>query len=133
MAVPKVPENLELRTPGSLVDLVWSLREQRKLWEARAELIRDDERRIETHLIERLTKEELNALSGKLAKCSLSSTDMASAEDWDKVNKFIEERDAWQIRNKALNQLALRELRESGVEVPGVTWFKQVKISVRKL
>ena len=133
MTVPKVPENLDVRTPGSLVDLVWSLKEQRKLIETRAEMIREEERRIEEHLIQRLTKEEINALSGKHAKCSVSKTQVASAEDWDKVNKFIEERDAWQIRNKALNQLALRELHEAGVEVPGVTWFTQIKLNVRKV
>jgi len=133
MAVPKVPEVLDNRTPGSLVDLVWSLREQRKLWEARAELIRDDERRIEEHLLQRCTKEELTKLAGKLAKASVTTTDMANAEDWDKINAFIEEHDAWDLRNKALNQLALKSRREAGVEVPGVTWFKKLKINISKL
>ncbi len=40
MATPKVPEVLDNRTPGSLIDLVFVLREQRALIEARAELIK---------------------------------------------------------------------------------------------
>lgn len=132
MAVPKVPEVLDNKTPGSLVDLVFALREQRKLIEARAELIKEDEKRIEEHLIQRLTKQELRALSGKLAKCSLSETDIAQAEDWDKVNEYIETHDAWDLRNKALNQAALRARKEAGEVVPGISWFKRISISIRK-
>lgn len=133
MAVPKVPAVLDNKTPGSLVDLVFTLREQRKLIEARAELIHEDERRIEEHLIQRLTKQELRALSGKLAKCSLSETDIAQAEDWDKVNEYIETHDAWDLRNKALNQAALRARKEAGEAVPGISWFKRISISIRKV
>lgn len=133
MATPKVPEVLDNRTPGSLIDLVFVLREQRALIEARAELIKADEDRIKEHLIQRMTKSELRALSGKLAKCSLTESEVANAKDWDAINAFIEKEDAWDLRNKALNQAALRARREAGVEVPGVEWFKNVKINVRKL
>jgi hypothetical protein len=131
--VPTVPEVLDNRTPGSLIDLVFVLREQRKLIEARAELIKADEDRIKEHLIQRLTKSELTKLAGKIAQCSLTQTDVASAEDWDKINEYIEKQDAWDLRNKALNQAALRARREAGEVVPGVTWFRDVKINVRKL
>lgn len=131
--VPTVPEVLDNKTPGLLIDLVFVLREQRKLIEARADLIREDERRIEEHLIQRLTKSELTKLAGKVAQCSLTQTDVASAEDWDKVNAYIEANDAWDLRNKALNQAALRARKEAGESVPGISWFRQLKINVRKL
>jgi hypothetical protein len=131
--VPKIPEVLDNKTPGSLVDLIFALREQRKLIEARADLIKADEKRIEEHLIQRLDKNELNALAGKIAKCSLTRTPRANAADWDKINEYIESHDAWDLRNKALNQAALRARREAGEDVPGIEWFTDVKLSVRKL
>jgi hypothetical protein len=131
--VPKVPEVLDNKTPGSLIDLVFVLREQRKLIEARADLIREDEKRIEEHLIQRLDKQELNALAGKLAKCSLTRTRMANAKDWDAINGYIESHDAWDLRNKALNQAALRARLEAGEDVPGVEWFTKVSLSIRKV
>lgn len=133
MAAPKVPEVLDNKTPGSLIDLVFSLREHRKLLETRAGMIKEDERRITEHLIQRMTKHELNALSGKRAKCSISRTSVASAEDWDVVNDWIQKTGSWDIRNKALNQAALRARLDDGVEIPGLKWFQQVKLNVRKI
>jgi len=131
--VPSLPPDLSLRTPGSLVDLAFTLREQRKLIEARAELIKADEQKIIEHLIERCTKTELTKLAGKLAQASLSKTLMPTVTDWDKLNEYITEHDAWQLRNKAANAAAFRELWEAGIEVPGVDKFTQVKLNVRKL
>ena len=131
--VPKVPEVLDNKTPGSLIDLVFGLHEQRKLWETRVDMIKEQENSIKEHLIQRMTKNELRALSGQLAKCSLTETELASAKDWDKLNEYIENNDAWDLRNKALNQAAMRARREAGEEVPGVEWFKRINISVRKL
>lgn len=129
----KVPEVLDNKTPGSLIDLIYTLREQRKLVEARAELIKADEKRIEDHLIQRMTKNELNALSGKLAKASLSETIVPQVEDWDALREYIKKRKAEDLRTKALNAAAFRARWEAGEVIPGVQKFKRINLSVRKV
>jgi hypothetical protein len=133
MTSPKVPEVLDNKTPGFLVDMIFSLREQRKLIEARVDLIKADEKRVEDHLLERMTKHELNALSGKLAKCSVTKQLVPQVEDWDKLRAWIDERDAEDLRTKALNASAFRARWEAGEVIPGVVKFNRINLSVRKL
>jgi hypothetical protein len=130
---PKVPADLATSSPGSLVDLTFALREHRKTIEAQAELVAVEEKRIIDHLIETCSKEELTKLAGKVAQASLVRTLMPSITDWDKVNEYITTHDAWQLRNKAANAAAFRELWEAGIEVPGVEKFVQLKLNVKKL
>ena len=129
----KVPEVLDNKTPGSLIDMVFALREERKLWETKAELIKEQEDRIKEHLIQRMTKEELKALSGRVAKCSLTETIKPNVKDWDVLNEYITSHDAWDLRNKAANAAAFRARWEAGEEIPGVEKFKDISINVRKL
>lgn len=133
MASPKVPEDLTPFSPGKLVDLVWTLREQRKLIEARADLIKADEDRIKDHLIRTLTKQELTKLSGKFASCSLTETVKPSVLDWDVLNDYILKHDAWDLRNKAANAAAFRARWEAGETIPGVEKFRDINLNVRKL
>lgn len=128
-----VPENLDVKTPGWIVDQIFVLREKRKLAEAKAALIKEDEDKLKEHLIQRCTKDELNKLAGKLASASLVRSLKPTVTDWDLVNKYIETHDAWDLRNKAANAAAFRARWEAGEEIPGVEKFVDISINVRKL
>lgn len=129
----KIPQDLSKSTPGKLVDLVWTLREQRKLVEARAELIKEDEDRIKDYLLNTMNKDELGKLAGKLAQCSVSKSLKPRVTDWDALNKYILEHDAWDLRNKAANAAAFKARWEAGEDIPGTEKFFDVSLNVRKL
>lgn len=52
--------------------------------------------------------------------------------DWDEVVRFVEKNGAFNILYKNVNSAEVKMLRESGVDVPGVSIFKEEVVGIRK-
>lgn len=125
--------NLNTMKPGVLIDQLYTLREKRKVIEAKAAQVKVLEDEIKTHLINRLTKDELSKLAGKLASCSVTRTVKPHVTDWTLLDPWIVANDAWDLRNKAANAAAFRARWDAGEDIPGVEKFTDVSLNVRKL
>jgi hypothetical protein len=58
---------------------------------------------------------------------------VASVEDWDALYAFIKKKGRFDLLNRAINQAAVKEMWADGKEVPGVTHFGVVKVSINKV
>lgn len=130
MAAIQMPEDLNACTPGKLVDKLYALRSRRRVVQQSIDDLKEKENLIIDHLLNRLPKMDLDGCAGKLAKVSITKTMVPHVKDWDALNEYITEHDAWDLRNKAANAKAFRDRWEDGEVIPGVVPFTRVSLSL---
>jgi len=108
------------------------LREDRRALEAKAGKLKEDEQRLEDHLIGNLSKENAEGVSGKRAKVGIYVKRIAQPKDWDKFYAFILKTQDFSLLNRAVGQAAVKERWEAGEEVPGIDVYNKVCVSLTK-
>jgi hypothetical protein len=76
-----------------------------------------------------MRKENISAIGGQRVSLTLKKEDVPTAEDWDKVWKYIQESGQFDLLEKRLGKLACKERWENGIEIPGVIRFPVYKLS----
>ena len=128
----KVPDDLTTIKSGKLVDLLWTLAQERKLIEAQAAVVKKEEDRIEEFLMQTLKKSDLNGLRGTLAQVSVTHSVFPQFVDWDLFYKFVVKHDAFGLLQKRASVGAFKERWDAGEKIPGVEQFTKVGLSVKK-
>jgi hypothetical protein len=126
----KIPKSF-----GAAADLYYSTREKRLAIEREAKALQEQETAIKDHIIENLPKTDGGA-TGKLCRVLVVTKPVAQVEDWDKFYTYIAKnrtKGSFALLNRAVNQSSVKELWESGKQVPGVKPFNAVTLSVSKL
>lgn len=116
MAKLKMPTSL-----GATIDLLWSLREERKAAEAVVNGIKEKEAAVEAHLMNNFDKSGLDGAKGKLGLATLKHSTVADVTDWPAFYGYIQKNKAWDLLQKRPSITAIRERWDANKEIPGIT------------
>lgn len=126
------PKAVKPPTIGSLIDAVKKLAEQRSKLSAEDKALKAQQDDLEAQIITMLDEQETRVGEGKLAKASITESEVPTVEDWD---KFF----AWATRTKNTHLIqhhisspAWREMRAlKNAELPGIKAFTKRSLSIR--
>ena len=114
-------------------DLLYTLREQRLEIEAQANEVLKKEAQVREFIINNLPKQEASGVRGRVAQVRIEKKDVATAENWAKIQDYIRKNDAFDLMQRRLNDAAVKARWEEGKKIPGVKKFSVVTVSCTKL
>lgn len=120
-------------TLAACADLLYATRERRLKLSKQVDELEAQEGKLKNHLIMELPKVSATGVSGKVARVSLESKEVVKAEHWDEVYAYILKNNAFELLQRRLNEVAIKEHWEAGKPVPGVTKFPVTVVSLGKI
>ena len=120
-------------TIGGTIDLLYKLREERKVIEAKAAAVKEQESALEKHLMNNFERGELQGARGKLASASVRHSTVADVTDWDKVYSYIHRNKAWDMLQKRISVTACRARWDEKKNIPGIEPQEITTLSLTKV
>ena len=126
-------EAVKTRAPalGKLIDKVFGLREKKAALEAQTKALAGEIETIESELMEAMEKAGIEKTSTAKGTASISTSTVASVEDWDAFYAYIHKNKFWHLLQRRVSDPAYRELLEQGKKVPGATPFHKKRVNFR--
>jgi len=124
----KIPAKL-----GAVADLLFTTREQRLALDTQVEGLKKTERLLKDHLIDTLPKSEAEGIVGKLIRATIIRKNVAQVKDWGAFYAHVRKTGEFDLMQKRVGDVAVKERWEAGKEVPGVEAFTVVDVSLTKL
>lgn len=124
----KIPATL-----GEAADLLYRVRAEKSEAENVVKEINTFKRELENYIIDNLPKSNASGISGTIAKVRVYTDDVPTVDDWDKFYKYVSRKKAFELMQRRLAVVAIRERQANGEKLPGVGTFRVVKVSVTKL
>ena len=127
---PLVPDNL---TIGGLIDMLDTIRDQRRELADRDKVLSKEYSVFEAQLLSRLEAEGVPKSSGMNATASVAETEWADMADYDTFMAYVEAEDAdYLLQRRRISQPAIRDLLKADGEIPGITVAVKRSINLRK-
>lgn len=120
------------QTIGSKIDQLRGLRIKRLALEKEVTSLKELEEVLVLEVIDALDKEDTTIGAGKIATASITEEEIATVEDYDAFYEYIHNNEAAYLLQRRAAQGAVKELLESGEEVPGIKLLTKRKLSIRK-
>lgn len=128
MAKLKMPTTL-----GATIDLLWSLREERKSAEVIVNEIKEKEAAVEAHLMNNFDKSGLDGAKGKYGLATLKRSTVADVTDWPAFYAYIQKNKAWELLQKRPAITAIRERWDANKVIPGLEPKEVIQLSLTKV
>lgn len=120
-------------TLGAAIDLMYKVREERQKLTAKAEDEKRQEDLLETAILEKFKKSELEGAKGKRAQASVSIKEVPTLEvDTDFYRHLAKHPEDFDLLQRRLSSTAVRERWKVGKSIPGVGKFTKVGLSLTK-
>lgn len=123
---------MQLAEITTIIDEYYLIREQRLELDRESKEIQKKETELKDRIIAYMEEERAGTIGGMLATVKLKITPKPNAKDWGEIWEWVKANDAPDIYYRRLNESALTERRDQGVNVPGVEWYPVASISVSK-
>ena len=94
--------------------------------------LKEEQEEVDYQLMQKLEADGLSKFSNDQATISISEQIVPQVEDWDALQAHILKTGEFELMQRPAVK-AYRELREAGVEVPGVVDFAKRGLNVRAL
>lgn len=120
---------------ASCADMLYKIREERYALNKQVTALEEKEAVLREHLINNLPKSDATGIAGKVARATVESKSIVQVSDWDKLQAYIlknAKKGAFALMQRRISEGAVREIWDSGKEVPGCTSFKVPVVSVVK-
>jgi hypothetical protein len=123
---------MELKDLGATIDSLYALRQARLEKQREVDAMKAEEAQFRVHIIELLENAGLAKASGGMATAGIRTTVEPLVVDWDPVFEFIRKENRFELIQKRISAPAWRELKESGILVPGTEENPVIDISLTK-
>ena len=117
---------------GTAIDKLYELRSQRLDVEKVVKTMKSDELALRVHIKQMLDSINLDGAKGSAATAAVITSVDPVAKDWLQIYEFIRENDAFDMLQKRLSSIAVKERWESGILVPGIEKFDNWDLSITK-
>lgn len=114
-----------------LMDLVGDGKAKTTEANKRAELMKEASDFVQTLMIQHMLGVGLERAGNDRYLYAVSPEDFPTASDWDQISQWIKENDGLFLLQKRLNAGAYRDLKNQGIEIPGIQNFQRHGLSVR--
>jgi hypothetical protein len=120
---------------GTLIDKLFEARERRLAETRRLDALKKIEDAAEQRVLAALQQLNLQKAAGARATVSITvkTVGQVEPERWADVQKYIVEKNAFDLLQRRLNNAAVRERVEAGEEIPGLKTVQILDLSVRSL
>lgn len=128
MAIPK--------TMGACADKLYKLREKRYELSRQIKEIEAEEAEIKDYIINNLSKQESNGVSGKIANVRVKAEKVPVVEDWEAFYKYVSRTKSFDMLQRRINTKAVRERIEDKKDFAskaGIASFTTISVSITKL
>ena len=122
---PALPDEI-----GACIDLLVAAKHERKAREVSAEAVKDEERRIEDHILGSFTREGINGARGTLGSVTVREKDIPRIIDYEAFCAYVAKKAAWDLFQRRAGEAACQSRWESGEEIPGVEKFHKKDIAL---
>lgn len=95
--------------------------------------LKEEQEEVDYQLMQKLEADGLSKFSNDQATISISEQIVPQVEDWDALQAHILKTGEFELMQRRPAVKAYRELREAGIEVPGVVDFAKRGLNVRAL
>lgn len=95
--------------------------------------LKEQQDEVDYQLMQKLEADGLSKFSNDQATISISEQIVPQVEDWDALQAHILKTGEFELMQRRPAVKAYRELREAGIEVPGVVDFAKRGLNVRAL
>jgi len=95
--------------------------------------LKEEQDEVDYQLMQKLEADGLSKFSNDQATISISEQIVPQVEDWDALQAHILKTGEFELMQRRPAVKAYRELREAGIEVPGVVDFAKRGLNVRAL
>jgi len=121
------------KTIGGLADLMFDVREQKRIIEARMKPLEEQYNALEEELIKLLDEQNSTKGDGTKATVSLRVADVFNIEDRAALDKFIKRTGHFQLLQNRVSNPAVEELLSTSgkKEIPGLKKFTKKSINLR--
>lgn len=89
--------------------------------------------KLETFIKMQMDAQGVTSLKSEYGTAFLTTTDYASVADWDAVLEFIRKHEAYDLLEKRVSKLAVRNyIEQMGSVPPGVDYGTKVEVNIRR-
>lgn len=124
------------KTMGACADKLYKLREKRYELGRQIKEIEEEEAAIKKYVIDNLSKQEADGVSGKLANIRVKTENVPTVTDWEAFYKYVTRTKSFDMLQKRINVKAVRERIEDKKDFAskaGIGSFTTVSVSITKL
>lgn len=125
----KIPKKI-----GSCADLLYKLREERLELSKKVDEMKKQETQLKNYIIETLPKSEASGVAGAIARVSVVTKEEPVVEDQDAFRKYLNRSKRFDLAYKLRPSApGIKELWEEGKDIPGISKFNVVTVSLGKV
>lgn len=127
----KIPKSV-----AAAADMYWEMNQKRLAMQREVDAIEADEKALKEHLINAIPKSQATGVAGKFARVTVVTKDVPTVTDWDAFYGHVAKNKAkggFALLGRRLSDTAIREIWDSGKQVPGVGHFTAVTLSVSRV
>lgn len=117
---------------GNMIDLLYSLRQLRLDKTREVDKLKEEETLARLQIMEHLDSAGLAKASGGMATCGIISKIEPQVTDWEAIHEYIRIQNRFDLVQKRLSAPAWRDLKESGVLLPGTEAITVRDLSLTK-
>lgn len=117
---------------GACADLLYTLREERLAADRAAAALEEREKALVEHIIDKMPADSGGAV-GLHHKAIVKRDVKPIVEDWDAFYAFVAKTKAFELLQRRLGEVAIKERWDDGTKVPGVGRMQVKKISLTKV
>lgn len=121
------------QTLGSKIDQLRDLRNERVEHDKASKSIKELEEVLVLEIIDALDEQDTTMGRSRKNSASIVEEEIATVEDYDEFYAHIVSEDCPYLLQRRVAQGAVKELLESGQEVPGIKLLTKRKLSLRKV
>ena len=119
-------------TLGACADRLYRLRAERLALEAKVTDAKAAETALKEHLIAHLKADDADGIMGKVARVAVHTERVGKVENWDLLYEHIRKTKDFELLQRRVSDLALRERWADEVPVPGVVPVTILRVSITK-
>ena len=119
-------------TTGELITSMLEIRDEKKRLEDRKKILNEQWRELEAEFIDQLEKQGAKRAGTDIGTATITENVLPTIVDWDALTAYVLETGSTHLFQRRVGAAAFRELREAGVDVPGVDAYIQKQISLRR-
>jgi hypothetical protein len=117
---------------GELIDSLYSMRTLRLDTQKTVDALKAQETEMRAQILDQLDAVGMAKASGYFATCGVKESIEPVPEDWEMIHAYIRENNRFDLVQKRLSAPAWRELRDSGLLVPGTSAVTVRDLSLAK-
>lgn len=121
------------KTIGACADMLYETRRKRLALQKQVEALEAEESALKEHIIATLPKSDASGVAGKVARVTVSTKDIPQVKDWPAFYRYVQKHKAFDLMQRRLADVAVKERLEAGEKLPGVEVFNAKVVNLNKL